>query len=356
MTEQINSIIHQIPCGIWMIAVLCIGGFVFYLIFKSLLKNWIDKTTGLFNKVKLPLNRLFAPVRLLIPVLCLLILIPFLSVSANLESMLNHLIMIGLIISIAWFIIRIFAALKFFTLGRYNIDAKDNLKARQISTQLTVIQRVFNVIIFILAVSMILMTFDKVRQIGFSILASAGIAGIIIGLAAQRSLSTIIAGIQIAFSQPIRIDDVVVLENEWGRIEEITLTYVVVRIWDQRRLILPITYFIEKPFQNWTRTSAELLGTVYIYTDYLLPVDELRQELQKIVKATSLWDKRVAKLQVTGTSEKSMELRALVSAENSSDAWELRCFVREKLIHFLQKKYPDRLPVIRLHQIDHNQK
>lgn len=192
------------------------------------------------------------------------------------------------------------------------------------------------------------MTFDKVRQIGVSILASAGIAGIIIGFAAQRSLATLIAGIQIAITQPIRIDDVVIVENEWGWIEEITLTYVVIRIWDQRRLVVPITYFIERPFQNWTRTSAELLGTVYLYADYGIPVDELRQELEKIVNASPLWDKRVAKIQVTNATEKTVEMRALVSAENSSNAWELRCLVREKLIDFMQRNYPERLPRIRL--------
>jgi small-conductance mechanosensitive channel len=192
------------------------------------------------------------------------------------------------------------------------------------------------------------MTFEKVHQIGVSILAYAGIAGIIVGFAAQRSISTLIAGIQIAITQPIRIDDVVIVENEWGRIEEITLTYVVVRIWDQRRLIVPITFFIESPFQNWTRESAEILGTVFMYVDYRAPIDELRSELERIVAETSLWDKRVAKIQVTNTTDKAIELRALVSAENSSNAWELRCTVREKLISFLQQNYPECLPMVRV--------
>jgi small-conductance mechanosensitive channel len=277
-----------------------------------------------------------------------LIIILFLSIPPNIRILLNHFLAIWFIIGVAWLIIRIFAILKIIILSRYKLDVKDNLEARRISTKLGVIQRVLIVIIFILAASAILITFDKVRQIGVSILASAGIAGIIIGFAAQRSLATLIAGIQIAITQPIRIDDVVIVENEWGWIEEITLTYVVIRIWDQRRLVVPITYFIERPFQNWTRTSAELLGTVYLYADYGIPVDELRQELEKIVNASPIWDKRVAKIQVTNATEKTVEMRALISAENSSNAWELRCLVREKLIEFMQRNYPESLPRIRL--------
>jgi small-conductance mechanosensitive channel len=242
----------------------------------------------------------------------------------------------------------LFHVIRKLILSRYEISAKDNLEARRISTQLDVIQRVLTFLVILIAVSSILMTFDKVRQIGVSILASAGIAGVIIGFAAQRSIATLIAGIQIAITQPIRIDDVVIVENEWGRIEEITLTYVVVSIWDQRRLIVPITYFIERPFQNWTRKTAELLGTVFIYADYRAPIDELRIELKRIVAETDLWDKRVVKIQVTNATDKTIELRALVSADNSSNAWELRCLVREKLIGFLQKNYPESLPLVRV--------
>jgi small-conductance mechanosensitive channel len=192
-----------------------------------------------------------------------------------------------------------------------------------------------------------LMTFEKVRQLGTTILASAGIIGIIFGIAAQRTIGTFIAGLQIAFTQPIRIDDVVIVENEWGRIEEITLTYVVVRIWDLRRLIVPITYFIEKPFQNWTRVTADILGAVYIHVDYTVPVEAVRAELQKILKEAQLWDGKVCVLQVTNTSEQAIELRALMSAADASTAWSLRCYVREKLVEFIQKNYPDSLPKLR---------
>jgi small-conductance mechanosensitive channel len=234
-----------------------------------------------------------------------------------------------------------------YLVNRFNIDIKDNLKARKIHTQLNVLKRIVIIVVCILALGTMLMTFEKVRQLGTTILASAGIVGIIVGMAAQRTIGTFIAGLQIAFTQPIRIDDVVIVENEWGRIEEITLTYVVVKIWDMRRLIVPITYFIEKPFQNWTRVSADLLGTVYIYVDYTVPVEAVRAELQKILKNSGLWDGKVCVLQATNTSEHTLELRALMSAPDASTAWNLRCHVREKIVEFIQKNYPESLPKLR---------
>jgi small-conductance mechanosensitive channel len=179
------------------------------------------------------------------------------------------------------------------------------------------------------------LSFESVRKLGAGLLTGVGIGGIIIGFAAQKSLGNLLAGFQIAFTQPIRIDDVLVVEGEWGRVEDITLTYVVLNIWDQRRLILPINYFIEKPFQNWTRTTAEILGTVFLYVDYSVPVDKLREELTRLLKASPLWDQRVGILQVTDSKENTLELRALVSARNSSQAFDLRCYIRENLIKFL---------------------
>jgi len=191
------------------------------------------------------------------------------------------------------------------------------------------------------------MTFERVRHLGTTILASAGIIGIVVGMAAQRTIATFIAGLQIAITQPIRVDDVVIVENEWGRIEEITLTYVVVRIWDLRRLVVPITYFIENPFQNWTRVTADILGTVFIYVDYTVPIDSIRAELHRILKSSEFWDGKVCVLQVTNTSERTVELRALMSAADASTAWTLRCQVREKMVDFIQKNYPDALPKLR---------
>jgi small-conductance mechanosensitive channel len=259
----------------------------------------------------------------------------------------QHLFGIILIILVAWLTIKTFYIMEEFLLAKFDVSKADNLQARKIHTQLRVLKQIVFVITIILALGTILMTFEKVRQLGTTILASAGIIGIVVGMAAQKTIGAFIAGLQIAITQPIRIDDVVIVENEWGRIEEITLTYVVVRIWDLRRLILPITYFIENPFQNWTRISADILGTVFIHTDYSVPVDVVRQQLQKILNESVLWDKKVCVLQVTNTTDKTIELRALMSASDASKAWTLRCQVREKLVEFLRDKYPAALPKIR---------
>ncbi|MHA7109334.1 mechanosensitive ion channel family protein [Sunxiuqinia elliptica] len=248
------------------------------------------------------------------------------------------------IISLSWLIINAIRGIKVYVLAKYDISTKNNLKARKIHTQLSVLERMLIAIVILIATAIILMTIPQIRKVGVSLLASAGIAGIIIGFAAQKSIALILAGFQIAVTQPIRLEDVVIVEEEWGWIEEITLTYVVVRIWDKRRLIVPITHFIEKPFQNWTRTSAEIMGTIYIYVDYGFPVEAMRQKLTAILEETPLWDRQVNVLQVTNLNEKSMELRALVSASDSPTAWDLRVYVREQLIRFLQEEYPQFLP------------
>ncbi|MBN2592744.1 MAG: mechanosensitive ion channel [Sedimentisphaerales bacterium] len=252
-----------------------------------------------------------------------------------------------LIALVAWLLIRMTYVLEDYVTSRFDVGVRDNLKARKVHTQLKVLKRIAIVVVGILAFGTMLMTFEKVRQLGTTILASAGVVGIVVGMAAQRTIATFIAGIQIAITQPIRVDDVVIVENEWGRIEEITLTYVVVRIWDLRRLIVPITYFIEKPFQNWTRVSADILGTVFIYTDYTVPVDAIREQLQKILNESEHWDKKVCVLQVTNATDHTMELRALMSAADASAAWTLRCEVREKLLEFIKREYPQVLPKVR---------
>ncbi|MFD2247328.1 mechanosensitive ion channel family protein [Pontibacter ruber] len=230
---------------------------------------------------------------------------------------------------------------------KYHIEKPDNIRERRLFTQLQFIKRLTIIMIIFITISLILLSFESVKRLGTGMLTSAGIAGIIVGFAAQRSLANLLAGLQIAFSQPIRIDDVLVVENEFGRVEEITLTHVVLRLWDQRRMILPLNYFIEKPFQNWTHTGSDILATVYLYTDYTIPVDELRQELDRILATTNLWNRKVAGLQVTDAKENTVQLRALVSADGSGEAWDLRCLVREKLITYIQQKYPQSLPRLR---------
>ena len=276
-----------------------------------------------------------------------IILASFIPEDAG-EGYFNHFLTLLIIFSITWILGRSLRFGREVVMLGYDIGQKDNLKARRVYTQLRLIERILWFIIILVAVAISLMTFEGIRNVGISLFASAGVAGIIVGFSAQRLIATVIAGFQIAVSQPIRIDDVVIVENEWGRVEEINLTYVVINIWDKRRLILPTTYFIEKPFQNWSRTSADILGTVFLYTDYTVPFDELRKELTRILESDPNWDGEVNVLQVTNSTEKTVEIRALMSAQNSSAAWDLRVRVREELIGFLQKNYPECLPKTRL--------
>ncbi len=253
-----------------------------------------------------------------------------------------------LVAGVTWALIAAIRSVKNRMLSRYDMTVSDNLRVRKLHTQYNILEKILVFIIILVAVSITLMQFDGMRNIGISLFASAGLAGLVIGLAAQKALGTILAGIQIAITQPIRLDDVVIVENEWGWIEEINLTYVVVRIWDKRRLVIPTTYFLERPFQNWTRTSADILGTVFIYTDYTIPIEAVRKELTRLVQDNKYWDGKVNVLQVTDAREHTLELRALVSAASSPDAWELRVYLREKLVGFIQREYPQCLPRTRV--------
>lgn len=232
-------------------------------------------------------------------------------------------------------------------MSRLNIDVADNMQARKSATRLDVMRRVIVVVGAIATLACALVVVPWARQLGVSLLASAGIVGIAVGLAARPVLSNLIAGIQIAFTQPIRIEDAVVLENEWGWIEEIDLFYVVVRIWDRRRLIVPLTYFIEKPFQNWTRKSGTIIGSVYWWLDYRAPVAKMRDKLEEICKSTELWDGEVVNLQVSETDKMTIQVRALATASTSPRAWDLRCYIREQMINWLQAEHPEAFPRIR---------
>jgi small-conductance mechanosensitive channel len=227
------------------------------------------------------------------------------------------------------------------------INLVDNQAARRIHTQTRVLARSVNVLIILIGTGMALMTLPLLRQIGTSLLASAGVAGLVVGFAAKPVLGHLLAGMQLAISQPIRLDDVVIVENEWGQIEEITGTYVVVRIWDQRRMIVPLQWFIEHPFQNWTRSSADLLGAVTIWVDYRMPLEPLRAEAQRLCHGLEEWDGRVCVVQVTDANERAMQVRVLVSASDAGRTFDLRCKVREGLLDFVQRAYPDCLPRLR---------
>lgn len=287
------------------------------------------------------------PLKYLIVLLAINFAVPLLDLPAGPSYIIDIVFRSLFILTAAWLIIRLAIVGEEWYLSGHDIQAKDNLQARRMYTQLQTLRKIFTAIVFVIAAALVLMGFEQFRTIGTGILASAGLAGLILGFAAQKIFANLLAGIQIAFTQPIRVDDVVIVENEWGWIEEITLTYVVVRIWDLRRLVLPISYFIETPFQNWTRVTADILGTVFIYTDYTIPVQEVRQELGRILQSSDKWDKKAWGLQITSATERTMELRALMSAADSSAAWDLRCEVREKLIEFIQKNYPHALPKTR---------
>jgi small-conductance mechanosensitive channel len=286
-------------------------------------------------------------VRRALPLVALILGMPTLAVSPATQAMLQHAVSVLLIGVVALVLVQLVQAAEALVLRQYRVDVADNLQARKVVTQVTVLRKAAIVIIGVFTLASMLMVFDSVRQFGTSILASAGIAGIIVGFAAQRSIATLVAGFQIALTQPIRLDDVVIVEGEWGRIEDITLTYVVVRIWDERRLVVPITYFIEQPFQNWTRTSAQLLASVFLHVDYRVPLGPLREEFERILQASSRWDGRVKVLQVTDATPHTLQVRALASAADAPTAWDLRCEVREKLVDFLQKHHPEALPRVR---------
>ncbi|MGH8301435.1 MAG: mechanosensitive ion channel family protein, partial [Steroidobacteraceae bacterium] len=249
--------------------------------------------------------------------------------------------------AVTWTAMRAVAGFAAAVVRMHPVNVTDNLEARRLQTQARVLSRVTMLLILVIGIACALMLFPSVRQIGAGLLASAGIVGIAAGVAARPVLSNLIAGLQIALSQPIRLDDVVIIEGEWGRIEEITSTYVVVRIWDQRRMIVPLQWIIENPFQNWTRTSSDLLGTVFLWVDFRVPLAPLREELQRLCKSAPEWDGRLALLQVVDTNEHAMQLRCLVSTVDSGKGWDLRCRVREGLIDFLQRHYPEGLPRVR---------
>jgi small-conductance mechanosensitive channel len=287
------------------------------------------------------------PSRVILPVLMLLAAVPWLKVTPNTLALLLRALELVLIAALGWLAIATLNAIQEFIANRYTVDAADNLAARRMRTQVQLLRHIAVTVVVVVTIAIMLMTFPNIRHLGESLFASAGLAALVAGLAARTTLSSLFAGFQIALTQPIRLDDAVVVEGEWGWIEEITTTYVIVRVWDLRRLVVPLSYFIEKPFQNWTRRTADLLGTVFLYTDYSVPVDVVRKELLNILQTSGMWDGRTWGLQVTNATDRSIELRALMSAPNGPRVFDLRCYVREKLIAFLQREYPRSLPRVR---------
>lgn len=356
MVNDLRNYINALDSGgdlvtnLILIACIFAGSLVLYIILFFILRRMSKKSGS--AEVRAQVLKLKNPLLVFLVIISLvnisLLFTPAFSDSNGMHPVFKQLITIASIFCITWVCIRAIRFSRIIILSKYDIQQKDNLKARKVYTQLRVLERITVFVIILIAFSIALMTFDGIRRIGISLFASAGVAGIILGFAAQKVLGSVLAGFQIALTQPIRIDDVVIVEKEWGWIEEITLTYVVVRIWDRRRMILPTTYFIETPFQNWTRVSSDILGSIFIYADYRVPVEKLREELENILKKSDLWDGKIQNLQVTNTTENTLELRALMSAADSPTAWDLRVHVREKLIEYLQKNYPDCMPRTRI--------
>ena len=292
-------------------------------------------------------ERTSGPARLLLLLCAIAIVLPHLSISSALLATTKHTLEIVAIIAIAWLAV---GAIEIFNASvnyRLPDNMQDDVRARRKRTQAQLLRQIVTGFILFSAVAAVLITFPSVRSIGAELFASAGLAGLALGMAARPALGNLIAGIQIALTEPIRIDDAVVVEGEFGRVVEVNTAYVVVRLWDLRHLIVPLSYFIEKPFQNWTRYSSDLIGAVLLHTDYSVPVDRLREEYDGILGATPLWDGKVKAVQVTDAKPHTLELRFLMSAANPSVTFDLRCQVREKLIGYLQKNYPHALPRVR---------
>jgi small-conductance mechanosensitive channel len=319
--------------------------FRFTHVLEARLAEWAAKTESKLDDLFVPL--VGKSMRIIVPVVGIIFALPILNLPAEYAGVLAKGSSILLIVAVAVILFQAVNIGEKVVLAKFDITVADNLQARTIYTQVHVISKVIYAVIGLFTIASILMLFEEVRHLGASILASAGVVGVILGFAAQKTIANLFAGFQLAWTQPIRLDDVVIVEGEWGRVEEITLTYVIIHIWDDRRLVVPLSYFIEKPFQNWTRASANLLGSVFVWVDYSLPLDETRNALKEIIESNPLWDKRFWNLQVTDASEKTMQLRVLATSGDSSKSWDLRCDIREKLIAYIQKHHPQCLPRLR---------
>ncbi len=347
-TEEAEHPVAQVFDKLFDVGVFAIVFWLFFRLTRVLelgLQHWAAKSESKWDDLFVPL--LGRTARVLIPVIAVILALPVIGLPPAygvVVSKGSSLLVIG---AVSWVLFQAVAVVEKVVLGQYDITTADNLQARKIHTQVRVISKTIYVIIGVFSVASALMLFEEVRRFGTSILASAGVIGIIVGFAAQKTIANLFAGFQLALTQPIRIDDVVIVENEWGRVEEITLTYVVIKIWDDRRLVTPLSYFIEKPFQNWTRVSASLLGSVFVWADYTMPVAELRRRVQAIVESCEDWDRRFWNFQVTDVTERAMQIRVLATAADSGKAWNLRCEIREKLIEAMQQHFQQSLPKLR---------
>ncbi|WP_236966989.1 mechanosensitive ion channel family protein [Microbacterium aurantiacum] len=344
MTEEIEQN-WQTWTGFAIVAGVALAVVIAVMVVVAVALNLIGRRKSWASRLS---ERVRWPFRITLLILALVVSMSALPVDDDLRGGLTHLLGILIIISGAWLLAQLF--LFFIDSGsqRYRLVESDTFSARKIRTQLQIVRRLVIVVIVVVAAGAILMTFDAVRAVGASVLASAGIASIVAGLAAQSVLSNLFAGVQLAFSEAIRVGDVVVVEGEFGRINEITLSYVVLELWDQRTLVLPCTYFTTNPFENWTKLGRALLGTVYFDLDWRVPVEQMRGELERILTETELWDRASHSVQVTDAVGGMLQVRVVVSASDSGQLWDLRCLVREKLAEWVRTAHPEALPLQRV--------
>ncbi|WP_339840063.1 mechanosensitive ion channel domain-containing protein [uncultured Maribacter sp.] len=343
METQISKFFEQESWSVYLIVPIVgilLGLGLQWLIFTFLKLNNKRKTTVLKEQLFL---RLKTPAKFLLPILFIYSFIDFM----NLDTFWYKVVEAFIIVNFTWVLIAFLRAMEEVVKNKFEIIGNHKTKDRKILTQLRFIKNILYIIIITLAIAAILWNIPSVRKLGTTILTSAGVIGIVVGVAAQKSIANLITGFEIAFTQPIKIDDEVVIEGEFGTVEDITLTYVVIKIWDWRRLVLPLSYFNDKPFVNWTFNSQKLIGSVFFYVDYTFPVTELRAKLSAVLKDDPLWDKNISDLLVTDIDNNSMELRATFSARNASDCWNLRCSVREQLMAYIQKEHFNALPKFR---------
>lgn len=293
-------------------------------------------------------RRCWRPSRVVLPLAALQMVLQAAPDTLLMINQVRHGNALALLAAVTWLALRALDGLAQGVALQHSVDTIDNLNARRIQTQTRLLVRIASFGVLVAGLSLMLMTFPGARQVGASLLASAGVVGIVAGIAARPVFSNLIAGLQLALAEPVRLDDVLVVQGEWGRVEEITGTYVVLRIWDERRLIIPLQWFIENPFQNWTRTSAQIMGSVLLWVDYRMPLQPLRDEAQRVCATASEWDGRLCQLQVIDAGERSIQVRVLVTSADSSRNWDLRCKVREALVDFMQREYPQHLPLMRV--------
>lgn len=348
--------LHHLRHG-WFIAIFLFCGAIFlsnavhWIIFRIVRSRAAQSTTEGSQSGWGIQRYLGRPSRAVFMLTCLLAVVPVIpDLPGRIDRDLRHALAMAIVLALGWFFTGCVYVLQTFMLRKYDISAADNIRARRVRTQFQVFRHLLIGLVLVITAGALLWTFDDPRlwHYGSGLLASAGLASLLLASAAKSTVSNLLAGIQIAFTEPIRIDDVVVIQGDWGRIEEITAAYVVVKIWDLRRLIVPLSYFIENPIENWTRQSADILSYPYLYVDYSIPVQELRDEFERFVRANPLWDGKGLGLQVTDLSAQAMQLRALVTCRNSSDSFNFGCEIREHMVAYIQQHHPNAFPTTRL--------